>query len=83
MNDFQRQHATKILIKAILESSVEELSREVLISSVNDRVRIDDIRRILHNFGGASDNDTLVVTNLISANGVIFAHNFIALLKEA
>jgi hypothetical protein len=37
----------------------------------------------LHDFGGASDNDTLVVTNLISANGVIFAHNFIALLKEA
>ena len=50
---------------------------------MNDRVRIDDIRRILHDFGGASDNDTLVVTNLISANGVIFAHNFIALLKEA
>jgi len=71
--DFARRDAVKVLTQCILNSSYEEISKEIKSSmNANGKILPDDLRRSLCTLGKVTDFEVMKVINLLSMDGSIF-----------
>lgn len=66
-----------------MNSSYDSLNTETNKSVKNGYIDPINIRKILKLFGGANDEDSIKITNLLQVDGLISQNKFESLLKEA
>jgi len=81
--DFGRKEAVNVLVRCVLNSSPEQIQREVSHYAKHDKIAADDLRKVLSQVAGISDFDAQKVIQLIAVEGSIFASRFSSMLEEA
>lgn len=82
--DFQRKNALGTIVQCILKSSYDVIFAAVdKVAGKTGQLTNDDLRRVLHSNGNASDFEAQSVTNHLSAGGIIYKQKFDDLLDEA
>ena len=66
-----------VLAQCVLNSSFEEIKREVIRWSKQDSILPDRLRKVLQDLGGAADFDTQKVANYLGGEGGISASKFV------
>jgi hypothetical protein len=81
--DFGRKEAVNVLVRCVLNSSPEQIQREVSNFAKHDKISADDLRKVLAQLAGISDFDAQKVIALIAVEGSVFASRFSSMLDEA
>jgi|TARA_B110000285_G_C15116843_1_gene614633 hypothetical protein len=81
--DFARKDAVNVLVRCILNSSSEQIHREISNFAKYEKISADDLRNVLSRVAGISDFDAQKVIKLIAVEGSIFVSRFSSMLDEA
>jgi hypothetical protein len=81
--DFARKDAVNVLVRCVLNSSPEQIHRELSNFAKYEKISADDLRKVLAQVAGISDFDAQKVIKLIAVEGSIFVSRFASMVDEA